>query len=443
MNIPTDQEGKIMAKKPNGNVVYALAGRALDAAIRLEHEVQRELQTTPVLQTGNMKDIGDSWDAMYKGLIERLSHEAPEVLALTGLTSPAVQVFQGTQTLPRAYKEFPQIFTSPEKKPVYFMYAPVDYKGEHFVPADSLALGEKQRARVDDLLFAGGWLGNAPIVSIKKEGTVTPDDYKAPSKSALRKAFAYIPNDRVCFVAAGRSLEIVEDYRARHAAWEESLKAAREAIEAATEKLKPQILAHLPPGEDVNISVSYSYSSGGGDKATLQLSVRRAGKDNIWHAGKTVDVPESPAYKISAREYGDYIIAPRRNTEEGKQIAALIDAIPLTPGLRDYPELYANYDIKKDQIGEMLGVNGAVPHVAEIDGHTILIYNSAPKDKKKPFCPPGAKPFPTEAYEWLNSDRSDRNMGITPPPMPESVARLLRGDETPAKPKAPRRQPKP
>lgn len=414
-----------MAKQRNGSALFALEGRALDAAKRLEQELRKELETVPVLQSGNMADIGDSWDAMYKGFLARMEKEAPEVLELTGLKAPATQVFKGVQTLPRAYVEYPAIFTSPEKEPRYFMYAPIDYKGEHFTPADSKPVTGKAAAAVDNLLFAGGWLGNAPIVSVKKEGVATPADYVAPTQSELRKTFSYAPNDRVCFLPGGRSLEAVNDYRARTKEWERLIKKACRGIEEETAKQKPAILANLPAGEDVRISCTYSYSSGGGDKAQLLLSIRREGKDSMWNAGKSVDVPESTAYNIKRREGGEYIVTPRKDTEEGKKIAALIDAIPLTPGLRDYPELHANYKIKKDQIGQMLGVNGTVPQVTDAGGYTVLLYNAAPSSKKKSFCPPGAIPLPAEAYEWLKSNDGDRNMRVTAPPMPKEIADIL------------------
>lgn len=420
-----------MQDKPNGQALYALSGRALEAAKRLDQELREELKRVPVLQTGNLKDIGDSWERMYSGLLKRLEKEAPEVLALTGLTSPATQVFKGVQTLPRAYVEHPQIFTSPEKEPRYFMYAPVDYKGRHFEPADSQKITGKEADAVGNLLFAGGWLGNAPIVSVKKYGVETPADYKAPSKSALRKAFPYMPNDRVCFLPGGRSLEAVNDYRARTAAWEKKIKEACRAIEAETAKKKQEILAALPAGEDVRISCTYSYSMSGGDKATLLLSIRREGKDNIWNAGKTVEIPENPAYRTARREGGEYIVKPDRKTKEGRALAKIIDAIPLTPGLRDYPELYAAYNVKEDQIGRMLGVNGTVPQLTDAGGYTVLLYNAAPKDTGKAFCPPGALRLPTEAYEWLRSDDGDRNMSIQPPPMPKSIADILAATHSP------------
>ena len=414
-----------MKPKRNGTVVYELAGRSLDAALLLERELAKELQTVPVLQKGNFKDIGDSWDAMYKGLLARHEKESPDILTLTGLKNPAVQVFQGTQTLPRAYEDLPKIFSSPEKTPAYFMYAPVDYKGRHFVPADAVLLTKKEARIVDNRLFAGGWLGNAPIVSVKKPGVTTPTDYVAPSETELRKTFSYAQNDHVIYLAAGRSLEIVEDYRARTKDWEQKIKAVCRAIEAEARKTKTAILLGLPAGEDVRISATYSYSGGGGDKATLLLSIRREGKNSIWDAGKTVDALPSPAFHLSNREGGEYIVSARTDTPEGKKLAALIDAIPVTPGLRDYPELYANFDIKHDQISQMIGVNGVVPQAVEVDGRIVLVYNSSPKSKQNGFSPPGAKPFPAEAYEWLRSDEGDRNMGIKPPPMPKEIADIL------------------
>lgn len=414
-----------MASNRNGNVVYELSGRALAAAKQLEQEIRTELETVSVMRSGNVRDMEDSWNAMYQGLLARLATEAPDVLKYTGLTSPCVRVFEGVQTFPRAYQEYPHIFTSPEQNPRYFMYAPLDYKGDHFVPADSKRLSGKAEEKTGDLLFAGGWLGNAPIVNVKREGVATPADYVAPSKSDLRKEFSYQSNDRVTFLAAGQSLALVEDYRARTEDWKQKLKTACDAITAETEKLKPVILAVLPAGEDVRISTSYNYAMNGGGKATLLLSARREGKVGLLSAGKTVNIPDSPAYTLGERNGGDYEVIPRRDTPEGRKLAALIDAIPQTPSLGDYPELCANYKVNQTSVEKALGVNGVIPQAVDVEGYTVLLYNTASKDKKNIFCPPGAKPFPVEVYEWLQSDKGDRNMGVALPPRPIEVTATL------------------
>lgn len=419
-----------MTNKTNGHVVYELSGRALAAARQLEDELRAELGRVPVKQSGNLWEIGDSWESLYKGLLTRLDQEAPALLKRTGLKSPVTQVFEGVQTLPRAYVEYPQIFTSPEEKPRYFMYAPVDYKGNHFAPADSKRLTDTEADRAGNLLFAGGWLGNAPIVGIKKQGVATPADYVSPGKKALRKAFSSAVNDRVCFLAAGRSLEIVEDYRARTKDWESKLKTVCRAIESETAKQRDKLLAALPAGEDVRISATYRYSFGGGDKAELLLSARCEGKLDIWSAGKTVSIPECAGYTLGESLGGEYSVLPRRDTPEGRKLAALIDDVPLTPGLRDYPELFASYKIKENQFSQFLGANNVVPQVVDVDGYCVLLYNAAPDDKAQPFCPPGARPFPAEIYEWLRADEGDRNMGITPPPRPAKVSRFLSAAQT-------------
>ncbi len=429
--------------KNNRMVVYKLAGRSLAAAMRLEEELRRELKTVPVVHAGTFKDIGDSWNALYKGLLARLEQEAPEVLELTGLNARAVQVFQEPQTLPRAYAEAPHIFLSPEKNPEYFMYVPVDYKGRYFAPADGIKLNAKEEQITGDRLFAGGWLGNAPIVAVTKQGVATPADYTPPPKSALRKAFPYMPNDRVCFLAAGRSLAAVADYNARKEEWQRCLKAACHAIEAAVEQDKPKILAALPAGEDVRISATYSYYSNGGGKAGLLLSVRREGKDNLWNAGKTVPVPPSPAFTQEERGGGEYIVKARTDTPEGRRLAVVINAIPDTPGLGDYADLRGNFDIRQDDIGKALGVNGVIPQVAELAGRTLLIYSAAPKSKKSGFCPPDATPFPAFAYAWLRKDEEDIRMGTTPPPMPKAVADALAKPLEPVKRRRKNNPPRP
>ena len=227
-----------MKKKPNDQAVFELKGRALRAAKLLEQELKQELSAVPVKNSGNIKDISDSWDTMYEGLIKRLDQDAPGILNETGLTSPSIMVYKGVQSLPRAYKEHPAIFTSPEQNPRYFMYSPVDYKGDYFKPLDSKLLSKKEEQRVGDLLFAGGWLGNAPIVSIKKIGVATPEDYSPPTTSELRKSFSHMPNDRVVFLAQGKTLDLVNDYNDRTKKWKKAINATTKAIKAETKKNK-------------------------------------------------------------------------------------------------------------------------------------------------------------------------------------------------------------
>lgn len=102
-----------MLNQKNGTAIFELSGESLEAAKRLEDEIRKELETVKPMNSGNMLAIQKSWESFYKGLVARLQQEQPGLLAQTGLAAPAVQVQEGKDSLPRAYVEFPAIFSSP------------------------------------------------------------------------------------------------------------------------------------------------------------------------------------------------------------------------------------------------------------------------------------------------------------------------------------------
>lgn len=397
------------------HAVYELGGQSLIAAKELLREVRRELKTVKVQSSGLLGEIDKSWTALYSGLVVRLGREKPELLQHTGLNSPVTRVYKGLESWPRAYREYPEIFLSPEKQPRFFMYAPIDYKGQHFKPQGARKIEGEEEQRVDNLLFAGGWLGNAPIVGLKKAGVTVPADYKSPSAGELRNAFGAVSFCQKAYIAAGRSLELLSDYRAREAEWQWQVNRTARAIRSAVGKHKHEILAGLPEGERFSVNVPYSYSSGGGDKVSFEVWVQRKGLVDQMSAGRRLPVPASQAYTVDVQD-GQSIIQPRRDTPEGRRLAALFDAIPLTPGLADYAEL------------AMPGTARIyAPLVLDLAGRVMLLYNIAPDDRKTAFCPPDARLLPVAAFNWLRSDEADRNTGIGPPPAPPQLDMLLKG----------------
>lgn len=420
-----------MRLERNGTAVFELKGRSLWAAKRLEEEIRKELETTTPQSTGLLSEIHDSWNKFYEGLIRRLSGEAPWMLRLTGLTSPAVQVSHEKDSLPRAYREFPDIFSSPGEPPRYFMYVPVDYNGNHFTPPDGVQLTREQAEKVDDLLFAGGWLGNAPLVNRPKAGVETPADYDPLQNSFLRRAQKDRHTQRT-FIAGGESLAAVEDYEKRTAAWRAAAEKAREAIQVIAEAEFPQLLEALPEGEGLRASVGYSYGGNLNGKTQMMLSVRQEGNVDFMAGGKPVALQDNDAYTLTKRYGGEYTVEPRRDTEAGKQLAAIMDAIPKTPSLGDYPQLRGDFTFYPNPIEAAFSMNGTTPHVRKFGSSTVLVYNTDVTETGN-FTPPGATPLPLKAYKWLEADERDRNQGITPPPMPQEL-RTLWG--TPPKPRA-------
>lgn len=408
----------------NSQIVYKLEGVSLSAAKRLQQEIKKERETAPPLGLGNASDIKKSWENFYRQVLARLEKEAPEVLEHTGLRVATIHVREQKQHFPRAYEKFPQIFLSPLDPPDYYMYVPTDYKGRHFVPSDARLLDEKEERHVGHLLFAGGWIGNPPLLSMPENGVKTPEDF-IPKTVFEREQWDQ--NELVCFIAKGRSLAIVQDLKARADVWKKKLDAACTAIKQEVEKTLPQLLASLPKGEEVYISASYAYCSG--KIPELLLSISRKGHGDIFAMGKKVPPVPSPAFHLVPREYGEYTVTARTDTPEGLEIAKLIADISATPWPGDYPELFAPFKIKEDQITKMLGVNGVVPRAATLAQNVFLIYNASTGEPRGNFCPPDAVPCPAEIYHWLFDDQNDRMINVIPPPMPKKVSDFLSSHE--------------
>lgn len=408
-----------MLNQKNGTAIFELSGESLEAAKRLEDEIRKELETVKPMNSGNMLAIQKSWESFYKGLIARLKHEQPSLLALTGLAAPTVQVQESKDSLPRAYVEFPAIFSSPEREPRYFMYVPVDYKGACFRPQDSVQVDEEAAAQIDELLFAGGWLGNAPLVTMTKEGIATPADYVPAQESDEEDT-----HTRRAFIAGGESLEAVRDYERRQREYRAACDRARKAIEKIAELGFPALQETAPAGETLRASVSYRYGGHLEGKTEMLLSVRMEGTSSMWNAGKTLPLKDNAAWTLKQGHGNEYVVEPRRDTPGGQALARIMDNIPATPSLAEYPALLSDFSFRPSRIENALGVNGIVPQVRELGGKKILVYNTEDDDASG-FTPPGARPLSTQVFNWLDADERDRNMGYTPPPMPPVVRAAL------------------
>jgi hypothetical protein len=408
--------------QPNGVMCFELAGESLEAALELEKEIRAELKRVPVQQTGNLGDIQESWAAFYAGLLKRLETEKPELLELCGLHAGAVQVTEVKDGMPRAYLSFPQIFSSPEKEPRYFMYAPVDHAGHYFEPEGATQVTGAREKQVNDLLFAGGWLGNAPLVTAKREGVALPADYTPPS--AVKGPPGAETRGWRCFVAEGESLSAVEDCERRTQEYHAAVERVRGIVEMLAEKEFPELLKKAPPGEELRAQVSYSYGGALEGKTEIRLSVRLEGKANMWNAGKTVPLADGPHYALADTGYGEYVVTAKPGTVEGRLLDALMKEIPPTPSLADYPALLGDFRFKPSDIEAALGIDGVVPQARNLGGKKLLVYHTDDAAKSD-FCPPGAKPLSTAAFLWLQADEADRNTGVTPPPMPPAIAAAL------------------
>ncbi|MCM2344071.1 MAG: hypothetical protein NDJ24_05865 [Alphaproteobacteria bacterium] len=435
-----------MANPLDRNVLFELEGSSLDAAKALISATNKAVREIKPQTLGNVAEIHNDWARLFALLHEKLRTEQPDLLQATGLLSPATLVYKGRGTLPRAYIEYPHIYTSPEQKPRFFMFCPIDYQGQHFTPVGGRLITGKEEAHIGNLLFAGGWLDNAPIFSMNKMGTSTPVDYKPPRVGKAQDEFERVrrQNTQVCFIAAGRSLEIVQALADFDKNFSRSCDKYLKLVKTAIKRQFPELLKNLPQGEKLYINSSYGYGGHHGRGVEFDISVRQSGKINIMAGGQPVELLESP-YFNATRKNGEYTITPRTDTTEGKKIAAAYAAIPQKTFIYDYPELQANFVPVSDQISKMLGSDQPFPRIHHLSGFAFLVYGAKVKDKIS-FCPPDAIPVSTALYEWLKSDESDQTMGVPLPPRPQTViTELARLQQTlnPAPPTAKKPDPVP
>ncbi|MFN3827224.1 MAG: hypothetical protein ACK4NR_06320 [Micavibrio sp.] len=412
-----------MANPKNINVLYELQGESLKAAKQLLIIVGKAVRENKPQDTGLVSDIQKSWSQFYQNLFGQLNNDHPQILQATGLLSPATTVKQGHDTLPRAYNDYPQIYVSSETKLRFFMYCPIDYKGNHFVPEGGRLLEGQEEQNIGTLLFAGGWLDNAPLFHQEKYGVAVPADYKKAPRGKVTDEFERVrlQNTHACYIAAGRSLQIIEEIEGFDQRFSQKCNKALAQIKAAVRKQFPDLLKDIPQGEKLYINSSYGYGGHHGRGVEFSISVRKSGKVNIMDAGQPVEIKDSP-YFTTTKNYGEYVIAPRTDTKEGRKIAAAIAAIPQKTFIHDYDELRADFTPISDQISQMLGTDQPFPRSHRLEGFPFLVYGSKVRGKNKiTFCPPDAIPVSTKLYEWLKADEADTNMGIALPPRPQSV----------------------
>ena len=399
------------------NVLYELKGASLAAAHSIDHLLMIAVEKYKPQNTGNLAEIRKSWDEFYEIFMEEISQTEPELLDHIGLTTAAITVQSEKDALPRAYKEHPLVFASPEKRPRYFMYSPVDYKGQHFKPEDGQKITGKDEQAIGELLFAGGWLGNSPLISPAVRGVALPQDYQLHSNpKSLTEEFKHTRPTATyrVFTLQGRAQDLITDFQTRKDENEAAMTSVFDAIKEACAETFPEMKIEKP---DLYVNQSGSY--GTADRAaSFSFSLRR-----MSLGGERVAMTDTP-YFFYEKSEGEYQITPRLDNAKGLAFAEKLYAVKTAPSLGDYPELLADFDFTPTDIESMIGVNGVEPQLRELSGLNLLVYNSDDKVSSS-FCPPGGVPVSTALYHWLRHDEEDRNTGRTPPPMPSILLEEL------------------
>ena len=395
---------------------FELQGESLKAAAALQAELARALDKDPPLDTGSMVEIQQSWKDFQRRFLSRLTRDHPQLLEKIGFNHPVVHLRQDAGCYPRAYRRYPQIFVS-QTPPGAIMFVPVGHKDDYFVPQDAGLLEGEARESACNRLFAGGWGGNAPLLSKREEGIPLPAGFA--SDEGLSQAFTAACDSRheVAILARGESLARILRHEEALRDYNRKADAVIEALRLEVEKLYPVLAPRYGAREGFFINTTISSVIPDGDETPLYFSLRRDGNGiaNPLVAGAPVDeIPPSPAFTLGAplsAGLKDYNVRTRSDTPEGRAFKQLLDALP-----KRRPTL---------DTAEALKVFGTVPDIQVFGPHRILRYVTR-EGGVPAVLPQDSVLLPVAVLRWLVQDENDIKTGIKPPPIPAAVERSLR-----------------
>ncbi len=331
------------------------------------------------------------------------------------------------QANPRAYEHKPVIYgtsfkTMEDGKPKYetrfFLYSPVGYDGDFFHPEGApMVTDEDEEEKINGMLFAGGWTDPAfRFFDRFPVGVALPDDYVRSTTQQKQSPYSHAQQ---AFLIGGRSLDLVNDYKGRLNNYEQKTSGAITCLnDIVMNDLRNEILKHIEPDEGYYANISMK----GKD---MSMSVRLEGKNNMMMAGQSIPLEDNIHFGMQATEYShEYKVQPKSDTKQGRALARAIDDVPVKPSLADYDEFVGDFPFEENDVDRLLGIDGRTPMLQNIQGYDVLIYKTDDTNASD-FCPDGCSRLSPSIYFWLEQDRQDAQMGISPPPAPKILLQEL------------------
>lgn len=406
---------------PQGFVTYELHGESLDAAIELDVRVRLALSQKPVATTGrSLLDLHNEYRRQYDAVLDEIRRDDPALAARCGLTAPITQIDAQDGAHPRAYHAYPEIFGTSAKMPMYLMYCPVDYKGDHFKPADAIQCDPKDFSGTDmghsiyKNLF---WVADGPVIDAGKRGVALPIDFN-PQTSHTIPGPGLRPGR--CFRAGGDALYTLDKMQQERERFDRTFKAFSDGVQAWARKISPEHYCNM----------SLRFENGAN---VLELSLRERGgnpvalKSTDWIINKQLS-RDWMNPMTGAKEHVtllEYRVEPNTATEEGRKLYSLFKAIPPMPSAQTWPDI---------EVTSSKGTHKPVVH--RFPQGTYLAVHDIP-DGEKIAPPRGCTEAPVSELIWLDRDRQDREWGITPPPPPAALAHLFKAAPPSNGPRAP------
>lgn len=200
--------------QPDQFIAYELKGESLRAAHTLLEKINRELlpatkilhaardgqilsrikaamEIAPILLGQNAVSIADAVKSFNQGdmriLNEAFENKYKALYDATGQNHRAIKVKLIESCPPRAYAYTPALYFHPDDETRIYMYAPVDYKNDAFVPQEAEALSQDKAEIATRSLWIDGWSDPAPALRLNDPyGVQTPPDFDAALSLAER-----------------------------------------------------------------------------------------------------------------------------------------------------------------------------------------------------------------------------------------------------------------
>jgi hypothetical protein len=402
--------------------MYKLEGESLKAAQQVIIATERFLKHNPVQFTGrNMKDIGDDYNKAYGSVTQFIAKHKPEILEQLGLDKAAIRVVDTYGHFHRAYSIFPRLYMSEMDGSIY-MYSPVDYKGEHFRPKDSILLSEDGTKRAGDKLFMGGWGSPYPILPRAEQAVDMPKDFNPQYATMLgNDPLLRKDGDRQYrfFMTRknGESENIIREYK-------DKSKHEMNSFTVLTDHIRDQFNAIAKSNNVLDTDPSRKYyptfmrtKDKASGKAEVIISVFHEG---FSPNGQTAKFSEQGDYFDTERKNNITILVPHSRTPEARTIKELFDKMTNGPSLEDFPRIMYPEAIKPtDSVDGMFG-DRRTPIIRELGNDTVLEYR-VNKGKPLNFCPPDSVEVSEALYLWLKENQEDAQKGYNLPPMPPKL----------------------
>ncbi len=405
---------------PQGFVAYELKGESHDAAVELDMRVRAVLSQNPVPYGRSLLDINNDYQARYQAALADVRRDDPALAAKCGLASPTIQVDVQDGAHPRAYHTYPEIFGTSAKAPLYLMFCPVDYKGNHFKPPGAVPVNPTDLSGTDmghSIYKNLYWVAEGPILDAGRGGVALPADFNAAAAHTI-PGHGLRP-DR-CFRAGAEALQTLEKMAKDKELFDTNWKAMADGIQNWCERNHP--------GHHVNISLRNENGAN-----VLQISLREQKTGSAvplnspdWIINKQIRRNWTNPMTGQSEEVilKEYEVEPNTATKAGCELYNLLKSVPMMPHAQSYPAI------------EVTSSNGTQkPIVHRFPQGIYLAAHNIP-DGEKITPPRGCVEVPPAELIWLDRDRRDREWGVTPPPPPAALAHLFKAAPPPA-PRAP------